>query len=341
MAETNRKWVLRSRPQGMPGPENFELREDAVPQIADGQFLVRTLYLSCDPAQRAWMSRDTYVPMIPIGDVMHCGATGRVAQSKHPGFRVGDLVSGMFGWQDYAVSDGRGFMPVTKLPPGVPIASAMSALGVTGLTAYFGMLDVGKPKPGDGVLVSGAAGATGSIAAQIAKIHGARVVGIAGGADKCAWLTGEVGLDAAIDYRSERVARRIHELFPKGVAVYFDNVGGEILDAALGALAVGGRIVLCGAISSYNATELPPGPRNYTNLIVRRGRMEGFLVTDYAARFGEAVGDLAGWAAAGKLRDRVDVVDGLENAPDALRRLFTGENLGKQLVRVAEPPEGR
>jgi len=334
---TNRKWVLRARPEGMPGRENFELREEPTPELKDGQFLVRVLYLSCDPAQRAWMSRDTYVPMIPIGDVMHAGAAGEVVESKNPGFRAGDVVSGMFGWQDYAVSDGRGFMAVTKLPPGVPIPTAMSALGVTGLTAYFGMLDVGKPKAGESVLVSGAAGATGSVAAQIAKIQGARVVGIAGGADKCAWLTGELGLDAAIDYRAERVARRVHELFPKGVNVYFDNVGGEILDAALGALAIGGRIVLCGAISSYNATELPPGPRNYTNLIVRRGRMEGFLVSDYAARFGEAVADLARWAGEGKLRDRVDVVDGLENAPDALRRLFTGENVGKQLVKVAEP----
>ena len=341
MAKTNRKWVLRSRPEGMPGRDDFELREEPVPPIGDGQFLVRTLYLSCDPAQRAWMSRDTYVPMIPIGDVMHSGATGQVVESKHAGFREGDLVSGMFGWQDYAVSDGRGFMSVTKLPPAVAIPTAMSALGVTGLTAYFGMLDVGNPQAGDGVLVSGAAGATGSIAAQIAKIRGARVVGIAGGAEKCAWLTGELGLDAAIDYRAERVARRIHELLPKGCNVYFDNVGGEILDAALGALAIGARVVLCGAISSYNETELPPGPRNYTNLIVRRARMEGFLVTDYAARFGEAIADLARWAGEGKLRDRVDVVDGLENAPDALRRLFSGENLGKQLVRVAEPSSAR
>jgi NADPH-dependent curcumin reductase CurA len=337
MNETNRQWVLVSRPNGMPSRENFELREAPVPELADGQLLVRNLYLSCDPAQRAWMSRDTYMPMIPLGDVMHSGATGQVVRSKHGGFREGELVSGMFGWQDYAVSDGRGFMPVSKLPPGVPIPTCMSALGVTGLTAYFGMLDVGDPKPGDGVLVSGAAGATGSIAAQIGKIRGARVVGIAGGAEKCAWLTRELGLDAAIDYRSERVARRVHELFPKGCNVYFDNVGGEILDAALGALAIGARIVLCGAISSYNATELPAGPRNYTNLIVRRARMQGFLVTDYAARFGEAIADLARWSAEGKVRDRVDVVEGLENAPEAFRRLFTGDNFGKQLVRIAEP----
>src|SRR5712692_7655365 len=187
MATTNRKWVLRSRPQGMPGSENFELREEPLPEIGEKQFLVRNLYLSCDPAQRAWMSRDTYVPMISLGDVMHSGAVGEVVATQHPGFREGDLVQGMFGWQDYTTSDGKGFIPVTKLPPGVPIPTCMSVFGLTGLTAYFGMLDVGDPKAGETVLVSGAAGATGSIAAQIAKVKGARVVGIAGGAEKCAW----------------------------------------------------------------------------------------------------------------------------------------------------------
>jgi NADPH-dependent curcumin reductase len=334
---TNRRWVLVSRPKGMPVRDDFALREEPVPAIGEHEFLVRNLYLSCDPAQRAWMSRDTYIPAIPIGDVMHSGATGQVVASRHPGFREGDLVSGMFGWQDYAVSDGGGFVPVTKLPPGVPIPTCMSVLGITGLTAYFGMLEVGEPGPGEHVLVSGAAGATGGVAAQLAKLRGARVVGIAGGPEKCAWLTGELGLDAAIDHRAGSVQRCIAELFPQGVNVYFDNVGGEILDAALAHLAIGARIVLCGAIATYNDTESSPGPRNYTNLIVRRARMQGFLVTDHAPRFAEAAADLARWAAAGKIRDRVDVVEGLENAPDALRRLFTGENFGKQLVRIAEP----
>src|SRR5439155_104804 len=196
-----------------------------------------------------------------------------------------------FGWQDFAISDGRGFVPVTKLPPGVPIAMCMSVLGITGLTAYFGMLEVGGVKAGENVLVSGAAGATGSVAAQIAKLRGARVVGIAGGAEKCRWLTQDLGLDAAIDYRSEPVPRRIAELFPRGVDIYFDNVGGEILDAALAHLAVGARVALCGAISSYNDSEGPRGPRNYTNLIVYRARMQGFLVSDFSAKFGEAVAD--------------------------------------------------
>jgi hypothetical protein len=320
----------------MPGRENFELREEGVPELAASQFLVRNLYLSCDPAQRAWMARDTYVPVIPIGDVMRSGAVGEVVASKHPGFREGDIVSGMFGWQDYAVSDGQGFVPVMKLPRGVPIPTCMSVLGITGLTAYFGMLDVGDPKAGEGVLVSGAAGATGSIAAQIAKLRGARVVGIAGGAEKCAWLTEELGLDAAIDYRAGPVGRRIAEVLPRGCDVYFDNVGGEILDAALAHLALGARVVLCGAISTYNDAEGGPALRNYTNLIVRRARMQGFLVTDYAARFAEAIGDLSRWAAEGKVRDRVDIVEGLEHAPEAFRRLFTGKNLGKQLVHIAD-----
>ncbi len=337
MSEKNRKWVLVSRPKGLPSRENFELREEPLPRIGENQFLVRNLYLSCDPAQRTWMARDTYVPAIPLGDVMRSGAAGQVVASHHPGFREGDLVSGLFGWQDFAISDGRGFVPVTKLPPGVPIAMCMSVLGITGLTAYFGMLEVGGVKDGENVLVSGAAGATGSVAAQIAKLRGARVVGIAGGAEKCRWLTQELGLDAAIDYRSEPVPRRIAELFPRGVDIYFDNVGGEILDAALAHLAVGARVALCGAISSYNDSEGPRGPRNYTNLIVYRARMQGFLVSDFAAKFGEAVADLARWVAEKKLRDQVDIVDGLENAPDAFRRLFTGENRGKQLVRIAEP----
>jgi NADPH-dependent curcumin reductase CurA len=338
MADKNRKWVLKSRPRGLVERGNFDWREEAVPPIRDGQFLVRNLWLSCDPAQRGWMELDSYIPAIPIGEVIQsAGSAGQVVESKHPGFTRGEFVSGAFGWQDYAVSDGRGFVPVTKLPPGVPIAMCLSVLGITGLTAYFGMLDVGGVKAGDEVLVSGAAGATGSVAAQIAKLRGARVVGVAGGSDKCRWLTQEIGLDAAIDYRSEPLPRRVAELFPRGINVFFDNVGGEILDAALARLAVGARVALCGAISSYNDSEGPRGPRNYTNLIVYRARMQGFLVSDFAARFGEAVADLARWVAEKKLRDQVDLVDGLENAPDAFRRLFTGENRGKQLVHIAEP----
>ncbi|MGH7896494.1 MAG: NADP-dependent oxidoreductase [Candidatus Binatia bacterium] len=336
MAEKNRVWVLTSRPKGMPGRDNFELREQPIPEIRDGEFLVRNLYLSCDPTQRGWMERDTYVPAVQIGEVMRSASAGRVVASKHPGFQEGDVVSGAFGWQDYAVSDGSGLIPPSKLPAGAPIPTCMSLLGLTGLTAYFGLLDIGKPQAGDCVLVSGAAGSTGSIAAQIAKLKGARVVGIAGGARKCQWLKSEIGLDAAIDYRSEPVAERIAELCPNGCDVYFDNVGGEILDAALANLAHKARVVLCGAISVYNDFEGAPGIRNTVNLIIRCASMRGFLVFEYAARIPEAVAELARWAAEGKIKDQVDVMERLENAPDALRRLFTGDNLGKQLVHVAD-----
>jgi NADPH-dependent curcumin reductase len=338
MTETNRKWVLVARPKGMVGRESFEWKEEPVPAIADGQFLVRNLWLSCDPTQRGWMERDTYVPAVPLGEVMRSASAGQVVESRHPGFAKGDFVSGAFGWQDYAVSDGGGLIPPAKIPAGVDLPTALSLFGITGLTAYFGLLDIGQPKAGETVLVSGAAGSTGSFVVQIAKLQGCRVVGIAGGAEKCRWLERELGADATIDYKSENVLARVGELCPKGVDVYFDNVGGEILDAALAHLASGGRIVLCGAISGYNDFANMPGIRNYLNLIVRRGSMRGFLLFDYLPRAAEAIGALAGWVKAGKIRDQIDVVDGLENAPDALQRLFTGRNLGKQLVRIAEAP---
>jgi len=337
MAEPNRKWVLKSRPQGLVDRSNFEWREEAVPTVGEGEFLVRNLYLSCDPTQRGWMEFDTYVPAIPIGEVMRSVSAGQVVESKHADFARGDLVSGAFGWQDYAVSKGDGLVPPMRIPPGVDLATALSLFGITGLTAYFGLLDIGAPTPGETVVVSGAAGSTGSFAAQIAKIKGARVIGIAGGAKKCAWLTDELGLDATIDYREKNVGARLAELCAKGVDVYFDNVGGEILDAVLAHLADGARIALCGAISGYNDVAHMPGIRNYVNLIVHRATMRGFLLFDFAARIPEAIAELAGWAAAGQLKNQVDIVNGLENAPDALRRLFTGENLGKQLVKIADP----
>jgi hypothetical protein len=337
MASTNRKWILQSRPQGMPRREDFALTEEPLPALADNQFLVRNLYLSCDPAQRSWLARDTYVPKIAIGETMRAGAAGQVVASKHAQFREGEIVFGMFGWQDYAVSDGRGFVEVSKLPPGVPIPLCMSVLGLTGLTAYYGMLEVAAVKAGDHVLVSGAAGATGSVAAQLAKIKGARCVGIAGGPKKCAFLTGELALDGAIDYRSDDLHPKLKELFPKGVDVFFDNVGGEALDTVLLHLAPRARVVMCGAISVYNDMEHTPPLRNHNRLMVVRGRMEGILVTDYAAQFPAAAGQLAQWVGEGKLKNQVDIVDGLERAPEALRRLFTGENLGKQLVRLSEP----
>jgi NADPH-dependent curcumin reductase CurA len=318
--------------------ENFTWKEEPVPQLRDGQFLVRNLWLSCDPTQRGWMERDTYIPAIPIGEVMASASAGQVVDSKNSTFKRGEYVTGAFGWQDYAVSDGGGLVPPTKIPMGVDLPTALSMFGITGLTAYFGLLDVGQPKPGETVLVSGAAGSTGSFVCQIAKIKGTRVIGIAGGERKTNWLGRELKLDGVIDYKKDDVAKKIAELCPKGVDVYFDNVGGAILDAALAHLAPGARIVLCGAISGYNDFDHMPGIKNYVNLIVRRASMRGFLIFDYLGRASEAIGALATWAGEGKLRNRVDVVEGLENAPDALRRLFTGDNLGKQLVKVAEPP---
>jgi hypothetical protein len=308
----NRRWLLASRPAGMVEDSNFTWVEEPVPALdRDGQVLVRNLYLSVDPTQRGWLARDTYLPAVRIGEVIRSVAAGRVVASRSPAFAVGDLVQGLFGWQDYAVVDAGA---VTRMPPGAPIPLALSALGLTGLTAYFGLLELGKPKPGETVLVSGAAG----------------------GPAKCAWVVEELGFDACIDYKTEDVSARLGELCPKGVDVYFDNVGGDILDAALARLAFHGRVVLCGAISQYNEAEAPAGPKHYLNLLLRRGRMEGFIVSDFAPRFAEAAQALAGWVAEGKLKDRVDVQKGLENAPATLRRLFRGENTGKQLLQIAE-----
>lgn len=338
MTETNRQWVLAKRPEGLIEDDTFELRTEPVPDLEDGQFLVRVRYLSFDPAQRGWLN-DTrgYVPPVAIGEVMRASAAGKVVASRHPGFAKGDLVSGAFGWQEWALSDGTGLVPVNKLPSGIPPNHALSIYGITGLTAYFGLLDVGQPKQGDVVLVSGAAGATGSVAGQIAKLGGCRVVGIAGGGEKCAWLTGKAGFDAAIDYKSEDLGARLSELCPQGVDVYFDNVGWETLDVVLTHLALRARVVLCGAISSGYTMEQRPGPSNYRMLIAQRARMEGFLILDYVDRFPEAIQALTGWVAAGQIVFEEDVAKGFENAPQTLNRLFMGKNFGKQLLEVAAP----
>jgi NADPH-dependent curcumin reductase CurA len=330
---------LSERPSGIVSREHFDWVEEPVPEIGDGEFLVRNLWISCDPAQRTWMEIDTYMPKLPLGEVMAAATVGEVVESKHPDYSSGDLVSGVYGWQDYAVGTSEGFagrFRPLKLPPGTDPTLALSLVGITGLTAYFGLLDVGELKEGEAVLVSGAAGAVGSIACQIAKVKGCRVVGIAGEAQKCGWLRSELGLDDAIDYKNEDVRARLRELFPKGVDVYFDNVGGEILDAVLANLAVGARIVLCGAVSGYSGLDERYGLRNTNNLIVRQGTMRGFLVFEFMSRAMEAAADLVTWAGEGKVKNQIDVVEGLENAPDALARLFTGENLGKQLIKVAD-----
>jgi NADPH-dependent curcumin reductase CurA len=317
---------------------DFTWVEEPVPTVGPGQALVRNLYLSMDPTQRGWMSRDTYIPAMAVGDVVRSFGVGQVVGSRHDGFKQGDLVQGGVGWQDYLLTDGGGPLPIVKLPAGVDIPLTMSVLGLTGITAYFGLLEVGQPKKGETVVVSGAAGATGSVVGQIAKIQGCNVVGIAGGPEKCAWLTGEAGFDAAIDYKAERVDRRLRELCPNGIDLFFDNVGGEILDAALANLAMRGRVVICGAIAGYNEKVPPPGPRNYLSLLVQRGRMEGFIILDYMDRAGQAISALSQWVREGKIRHQEDIQEGLENAPATLLRLFEGKNRGKQLLRIADPP---
>jgi len=337
MAKTNRQWLLRARPVGMVKESDFELRESPLPAVKDGEALVRVLFVGFDPAMRGWMEdRPSYIPPVGLGEVMRAGGVGQIVESRRSDCKVGDFVQGMFGWQEYSVAAPGGLMSATPLPKGMPLTWPLGVCGVTGLTAYFGLLDLGKPKAGETVVVSGAAGATGSVAAQIARLQGCRVVGIAGGAEKCRWLTEQARLDAAIDYKREDVARRLRELCPKGIDVYFDNVGGEILDAALANLAQRARIVQCGGISGYNEATPPPGPRNLMNLVVTRSRMEGFIVIDYAPRFAEGAAKLAQWVAEGKLAHAEDVQHGIENAPKTFLRLFQGKNLGKQLLQVGE-----
>jgi NADPH-dependent curcumin reductase CurA len=339
MTRTNRQWLLRSRPVGMVKESDFELRESAVPAAKDGEALVRVLYVSFDPAMRGWMEdRPSYIPPVGLGEVMRAGAVGQVVESKSPQYKAGDLVQGMFGWQEYALAARGGIGAATVLPKGTPLTWPLGVCGITGLTAYFGLLDLGKPKPGETVVVSGAAGATGSVAGQIARIEGCRAIGIAGGAEKCRWLVEQAHFDAAIDYKREDVAQRLRELCPKGIDVYFDNVGGEILDAALANLAQRARIALCGGISGYNEASPPPGPRNLMNLVITRSRMEGFIVIDYLARFAEATAKLTQWVKEGKIAHAEDVQHGIENAPKTFLRLFQGKNLGKQLLKLADPP---
>jgi len=336
---SNRQWLLAKRPHGLVTAENFEYREETIPEPSDGQVLLRNLFLSFDPTQRGWMEdRESYMPPVAIGEPMRAGSVAQVVESRHADYAIGDLVQTLGGWQDYLIVDGAltGF-GLSKLPEGVTPQMALGVLGVTGQTAYFGMLDLGQPQPGQTVLVSGAAGATGSVAGQIARIKGCRVVGIAGGPEKCAWLKEEARFDEVIDYKAEDVEKKIGELCPDRVDVFFDNVGGEILEAALNHINMHARVVLCGGISSYNATEPQAGPNNLMNLVGMRARMEGFIVIDYLDRFSEGAAALAGWMASGELVHRDDVQEGFENIPDTLNRLFTGRNIGKQLLKIADP----
>jgi NADPH-dependent curcumin reductase len=332
---THRVITMSAHPSGTLKDSDFELVDAPVPEPADGEALVRTLYLSLDPAIRVWMNGiDTYVPGIHVGDAMRAGGIGEVVQSRDAAYNEGDLVFGMMQWSDYCIAR-AGPDGMMTLPRQDPITAFLSVYGVTGLTAYFGMFDVAKPNEGETVVVSGAAGAVGSVAGQVGKIIGCRVVGIAGGPEKCAWVTDELGFDACIDYKSEDVSARLRETCPAGIDVYFDNVGGEILDTVLAQINLHARVALCGAISQYDTAELSPGPRNFLNLIPQRGRVEGFILLDYRDRFPDAIVQLVQWVQEGRIRYAEDVVDGLENAPAAFRKLFSGQNTGKLIVRVA------
>jgi len=325
---------LRQRPEGLPDDQTWEYTSSELDDLDDGQFLVKVDFLSLDPAMRGWLNDvRSYIPPVQIGSVMRAHGIGTVIESRHEEFAVGEVVTGLFGATDYAVSDGTGIVRADV--DVAPAPSWLGILGMPGMTAYFGLLEVGKVKAGETVVVSGAAGAVGSLVGQIAKAKGATVIGIAGGAEKCAWLTDELGFDAAIDYKNESVFRRLRDLAPDGIDVYFDNVGGDILNDALANLRLGARIVICGAISSYNDSTLPPGPSRYMSLLVFRASMTGFVVFDFEERYPEAVKQLSAWLADGTIIAREHIVDGgISQFGDALLQLFSGANTGKLVLQV-------
>jgi NADPH-dependent curcumin reductase len=334
---SNRQFKLKQRPVGMVKREDFEfVKEAKVAEPADGEVLVKVQYLSLDPAMRGWMNEGkSYIPPVGIGEVMRAGGVGKVVSSKDPALKPGDTVVGMTGVQDYAVLKAK---TLTKVDPKlVPLPVYLGTLGMPGMTAYFGLLEVGQFKAGDTVVVSGAAGAVGQVVGQIAKIKGAgKVVGIAGGPDKCKYVVDTLGFDACLDYKAGDIKKPLRDACPKGVDLYFDNVGGDILDTVLTQLAMHARIVICGAISQYNNTTPVKGPSNYMSLLVNRAMMKGMVVFDHAARYKEAAMEMGGWMAQGKLKSREDIVEGLETFPDTLLKLFKGENLGKLVLKVGD-----
>jgi len=337
----NRQFRLASRPVGDITASNFEYREEPIPQPSNGEVLVRTIFLSLDPTNRIWMSdRPQYMPPVEIGQVMRGVVIGVVEESKNPDFQTGDLVSGILGWQDYALALGNTGLGITKLPRPLPypLAAFVGPLGVTGCTAYFGLLDIGQPKAGETVVVSAAAGAVGSVVGQIAKIKGCRVVGITGKNEKCRWLLEELGFDDAINYKTADLETALAKSCPHGIDVYFDNVGGAILDAVLTKINLHARIPLCGLISTYNTTEPVPGPYNYSQILMQRSRVQGFIILDYVSKFDEAIKDIGQWLNEGKIKYALEIVEGLENAPSAILKLFNGNKIGKLVVKVSEEP---
>lgn len=333
-----RQWLVAARPVGRPlAVSDFELAKTEAPQPAPGEVLVKTAYLGFDPAQKSWMENAaSYMNPVEIGGVMPGSGAGVVVESRHPDFAPGEAVFGHLGWQELAAVPGT---QLYKAPPGVRLDAVLSVLGGTGRTAYLALMKVGRPVAGDTLLISGAAGATGSLVGQIGKIAGCRVIGIAGGPEKCAWLTGELGFDAAIDYKNEKVRARLRELAPGGVDIFFDNIGGDLLNDALARLAPRARVVICGGISRYNfdprSEEMPAGPRNYFNVVFTGATIQGFLMPQYERDYPEADARLSAWVRAGRITARADILEGFENAPAALMRLFAGRNVGKQLLKVA------
>jgi NADPH-dependent curcumin reductase len=337
---SNRQVRLARRPTGMTTRDDWSFTTESVPEPAEGDVVVKTLALSLDPAMRGWMNEGkSYIPPVALGDVMRAGGIGRVIASRNPQFAEGSLVTAALGVQEYArfgAADARK-AGLARIDPRLgSVSQWLNVLGMPGMTGYFGLLDVGQPKPGDTVVVSGAAGAVGQTVGQLARIKGCRVIGIAGGSAKCDWVVNELGFDACIDYKAGDVKAALKEHGPKGIDVYFDNVGGEILDAALARLARGARIVICGAISQYNNMQQVQGPKNYMSLLVNRARMEGMVVFDYADRFPVAIAELAGYLKDGRMKSKEDIVEGIDTFPEALVKLFTGANFGKLVLKVAD-----
>src|SRR3984957_7551144 len=336
MPDRNRRFLLRNRPSERIVPDTFELVEEAVPQINDGEALVRVDWISLDPTNRTWINDSpTYLPPVPIGEVMRAGGLGEVVASKNPHYSVGQIVQGLVGWQEYIVaSDTTPLFPV-DVAGGVSPSAYLGALGTTGLTAWLGIRDIGKPQPGETVVVSAAAGAVGSIAGQLAKAAGARVVGIAGGPDKCALLTEQLGFDAAVDYRADDWFAQLAAATPNGIDVDFENVGGKIMDAIFARLNIRARVALCGLISGYNSADPPPGPRAFGNVLIQRATVQGFIVLDHFGRAPEAITEIAGLIAEGRLTPLETVVEGFEQLPTAINMLFDGKNVGKLVVHTS------
>lgn len=337
----NRQWRLGSRPVGDIKVSDFEYRQEPIPTPKAGEILIRNIYLSLDPTHRIWMSdRPQYMPPVEIGEVMRGLVLGIVEESKNPNFQRGDLVSGLLGWQDYALIT-TGYLPyITKIPQPltVPLTAFMAVLSFIGCTAYFGLLDIGKPQPGETLVVSAASGAVGSLVGQIGKIKGCRVVGITSSDEKCRYLLEELGFDAAINYKTADLSPALAASCPHGIDIYFENVGGEILDAVLTQVNLNARIPLCGLISTYNTEEPLPGPYNFSQILMKRVLIKGFIVTDYVSQWDLAFREMGQWIQQGKLKYQQEIVQGLENAPTAILKLFNGEKMGKLIVQISEQP---